>query len=48
MHSTPNPIDPRAKREAARRAAQVARMAKFNNAALLIGVLLLALLLLRP
>jgi hypothetical protein len=52
MHMTPNPIDPRKKREAAReskrQADKVARMAKLNNAMLLIGsLLLLALFLLR-
>jgi hypothetical protein len=51
MHMTPNPIDPRKKRDAAReskrQADKVARMAKLNNAMLLIGTLLLALILLR-
>jgi hypothetical protein len=51
MHMTPNPIDPRKKREPAReskrQADKVARMAKLNNAMLLIGTLLLALILLR-
>jgi hypothetical protein len=47
MHMTPNPIDPRLKREAAKKAAQIARMKKLNNTFAIIGLLLLALLLLR-